>query len=272
MKKQEDLLSDLISLKRQLTTTLRENQLFKINIHKLQSNIYKKDKEIEYLERLKNREIGSKLNDRESDTVLKLLKRNEELEEMFRKIEMKKQKRYKEMKMMCLYGRPNFKKKSEFVAKKTSYVNMEEKNKLYSEIEKLSTAIKGLERERKQDKRQIRLTNAEILHLRMELKKSKELNKQNEITRSGSLPMESTCSSIQKLEVVKEKSEDSEVELSSDIINRKPLLPVPSNKTKIEYVYDSEVSSDGEDIYLSNHLRSFLQQVVIAVSSEADDD
>ena len=41
-------------------------------------------------------------------------------------------------------------------------------------------------------------------------------------------------------------------------------------KTRIEYVYDSEVSSDGEEFCLPNTLRSFLQQAVKTVSTGRD--
>ncbi|XP_012272666.1 uncharacterized protein LOC105695571 isoform X2 [Orussus abietinus] len=79
-----------------------------------------------------------------------------------------------------------------------------------------------------------------------------------------------------KLEAVQEQTEES---LSDSVIKDCPERTVYKKvepqlrinpKTKIEYVFDSEVSSDGEDICLTNNLRNFLQQVAITQSSDGE--
>lgn len=57
-------------------------------------------------------------------------------------------------------------------------------------------------------------------------------------------------------------SDKSETELYNEDI---------SKKTEIEYIIDSEVSSDGEDIYLLNNLGSYHRKTIGTMSNNRND-
>ncbi|XP_057320657.1 uncharacterized protein LOC130664652 [Microplitis mediator] len=343
---QVDLQNEIINLKRQLTITLDENHLLKVKIRRLENEIRKKDKYIDYFF-IKNREQSFDnrriIYEKTSNAIQKLKKENDDLKEMILKRDIEDQKREYDIKRMLLYGQtdktyrkpsrksshslnhdlPGVKKleslsDSNTISKNVyrtfaeNLYNLESTkdylNSLFTtraDVEKLVGTINNLKEQQDIDRKIIHARDSEIIRLASELNEIKEQlsiekissslspivkhdygnSKNKKFDRSKRCTIESAefesshkpkdikverkpmkHKTSRRLEPVWELSEN-ELSSASDKSERELYNEDISKKTEIEYIIDSEVSSDGEDIYLLNNLGSYHRKTIGTMSN-----
>ncbi|XP_074116283.1 uncharacterized protein LOC141538593 [Cotesia typhae] len=330
---QVDLQNEIVKLRRQLTIALDENHLLNVKIRRLENEIRKKEKYIDYFF-IKNREQSFDnrriIYEKTSIAIQKLKKENEDLKEMILKRDIEDQRREFNIKRQLLYGQVN--KPAKRPCRKSSYTLNQDvhgtkkleslsdsntlsknsyhtfANNLYNlestkdylnslfttraDVEKLINTINSLKEQQDIDRRIIHARDSEITQLASELKEIKEQLSIEKISgslskigrhdyrnlrddkfdtrgsthKTSDVPVErSSIKHKSRLEPVWELSENessnmsnkSETELFSEEILK---------KTQIEYIIDSEVSSDGEDIFMLNNLGAYHRKTTGTMS------
>ncbi|CAG5089196.1 Protein of unknown function [Cotesia congregata] len=318
---QVDLQNEVVKLRRQLTIALDENHLLNVKIRRLENEIRKKEKYIDYFF-IKNREQSFDnrriIYEKTSNAIQKLKKENEDLKEMILKRDIEDQRREFNIKRQLLYGQPakrpcrkssytlnqdvhgtkkleslsdsNTLSKNSYHTFADNFYNLESTKDYLSslfttraDVEKLINTINSLKEQQDINRRIIHARDSEITQLASELKEIKEqlsiekisvslskigrhdyrnlrddkFDNRGSTHKTNDVPVErSSIKHKSRLEPVWELSENeslnmsnkSETELFSEEILK---------KTQIEYMIDSEVSSDGEDIFMLNNLGAY---------------
>ncbi|XP_034952470.1 uncharacterized protein [Chelonus insularis] len=302
-----DLHTEIISLKKQLSMTLGENHLLKVKIRRLEYELKKKDKYMNYflINSEKHLESQNLAYKKTSNTIMKLRKENEDLKELLFKKELHDQKgpyRTKMTTISCdqvdnkfknLLGRPrsNFSSRLESLSDShTLHKNNKKHQRIFStnsrsvettedflsnyfvtraDADKLMEMINVLKKQQDVDKEIIHARNSEITQLASELKNLKsQFSAENILTKRSNV-----SDKLLSPKNVNNSLEQDEQTKSSEFIRPKTPLKVLE---PVQELNENESSDTSNKSDLNLHKRTFNSHrktiIEYAIDSEVSSD